>query len=31
MEAKTGIYDMVYIEQDIIYSYLSRDFPVDIT
>jgi len=26
MEAGTGIYDMVYIEQDIIYSYLARDF-----
>ena len=31
MEANTGIYDFVYIEQDIIYSYLSRDFLVDIT
>ena len=31
MEAGTGIYDMVYIEQDIIYSYLSRDFLVNIT
>jgi len=31
MEAKTGVYDFVYIEQDIIYSYLSRDFLVDIT
>ena len=31
MEAKTGIYDVVYIEQDIIYSYLSRNFLVDIT
>ncbi|MGM4913452.1 extracellular solute-binding protein [Rhizobium sp. 768_B6_N1_8] len=31
MEAKTGIYDMVYIEQDIIYSYLSRNFLVNIT
>ena len=31
MEAKTGIYDFVYIEQDIIYSYLSRDFLVDLT
>jgi multiple sugar transport system substrate-binding protein len=30
MEAETGIYDFVYIEQDIIYSYLSRDFLVDI-
>jgi multiple sugar transport system substrate-binding protein len=31
MEAKTGIYDMVYIEQDIIYSYLARDFLVNIS
>lgn len=31
MEAGTGIYDMVYIEQDIIYSYLSRDFLVNIS
>lgn len=31
MEAGTGIYDMVYIEQDIIYAYLSRDFLVDLT
>lgn len=31
MEAGTGIYDMIYIEQDIIYSYLSRDFLVDTT
>ena len=31
MEAGTGIYDMVYIEQDIIYSYLARDFLVNIT
>lgn len=31
MEAKTGIYDLVYIEQDIIYSYLSRSFLVDLT
>ena len=31
MEAGTGIYDMVYIEQDIIYAYLSRDFLVNIT
>ncbi len=31
MEAGTGIYDMVYIEQDIIYSYLARNFLVDIT
>jgi multiple sugar transport system substrate-binding protein len=31
MEAGTGIYDMVYIEQDIIYAYLSRDFLVNMT
>jgi multiple sugar transport system substrate-binding protein len=31
MEAATGIYDFVYIEQDIIYSYLARDFLVNIT
>jgi multiple sugar transport system substrate-binding protein len=31
MEAKTGIYDFVYIEQDIIYSYLARDFLVNIS
>jgi multiple sugar transport system substrate-binding protein len=31
MEAKTGIYDVVYIEQDIIYAYLARDFLIDIT
>ncbi len=31
MEAGTGIYDMVYIEQDIIYSYLARNFLVDLT
>jgi multiple sugar transport system substrate-binding protein len=31
MEAGTGIYDMVYIEQDIVYSYLSRDFLTDLT
>ena len=31
MEANTGIYDFVYIEQDIIYSYLSRNFLVDMT
>jgi multiple sugar transport system substrate-binding protein len=31
MEANTGIYDFVYIEQDIIYSYLARDFLVDIS
>jgi multiple sugar transport system substrate-binding protein len=31
MEAGTGIYDMIYIEQDIIYAYLARNFLVDIT
>ncbi len=31
MQANTGIYDFVYIEQDIIYSYLAKDFLVDIT
>lgn len=31
MEAGTGLYDMVYIEQDIIYAYLSRNFLVDVT
>lgn len=31
MEAGTGIYDVVYIEQDIIYAYLQRNFLVDIT
>lgn len=31
MEAGTGIYDMVYIEQDIVYAYLARDFLTDIT
>lgn len=31
MEANSGIYDFVYIEQDIIYSYLARDFLVNVT
>jgi multiple sugar transport system substrate-binding protein len=31
MEANTGIYDFVYIEQDIIYSYLARDFLVNVS
>ncbi|QDC10021.1 extracellular solute-binding protein [Oceanicola sp. D3] len=31
MEAGTGIYDMVYIEQDIVYAYLARDFLVNTT
>jgi len=31
MQANTGIYDFVYIEQDIIYSYLAQNYLVDIT
>jgi multiple sugar transport system substrate-binding protein len=31
MEAETGIYDFVYIEQDIIYSYLARNFLVNLS
>ncbi|MEM7128494.1 MAG: extracellular solute-binding protein [Chloroflexota bacterium] len=31
MEANTGIYDFVYIEQDIIYAYLDREFLVNLT
>ena len=31
MEAGSGIYDFVYIEQDIIYSYLAQDYLVDLT
>lgn len=31
MEAETGIYDFVYIEQDIVYSYMARDFLVNVT
>jgi multiple sugar transport system substrate-binding protein len=31
MEANTGIYDFVYIEQDAVYGYLGRDFLVDLT
>lgn len=31
MEAGTGIYDAVYVEQDIVYAYLVRDFLVNIT
>jgi multiple sugar transport system substrate-binding protein len=31
MQAGTGIYDFVYIEQDIIYSYLAKNFLVDVT
>ena len=30
MEANSGIYDFVYIEQDIVYDYLNRDFLVNI-
>jgi len=31
MEAGTGVYDFVYIEQDIIYSYLHKKFLLDMT
>lgn len=31
MEAGTGIYDMIYIEQDIVYAYMARNFLVDLT
>jgi multiple sugar transport system substrate-binding protein len=31
MEANTGIYDFVYIEQDIVYTYLGREFLTDLT
>jgi multiple sugar transport system substrate-binding protein len=31
MEANSGIYDFVYVEQDIIYSYLARDFLVNVS
>lgn len=31
MEAGTGIYDFVYIEQDIIYTYLANNYLVDLT
>ena len=31
MEANTGLYDFVYIEQDIVYAYLARNFLVDVT
>ena len=31
MQAGTGIYDFVYIEQDIIYSYLANDYLVNLT
>jgi multiple sugar transport system substrate-binding protein len=31
MEAGTGIYDFIYIEQDIVYAYLDRGFLTNIT
>lgn len=31
MEAGTGIYDFVYIEQDIIYGYLANEYLVNMT
>jgi len=31
MQAATGIYDFVYIEQDIIYSYLANNYLVNLT
>ena len=31
MEAGTGIYDFIYIEQDIVYADLARDFLVSVT
>jgi multiple sugar transport system substrate-binding protein len=31
MEANTGIYDFIYIEQDIIYTYLAREFLTNLT
>ncbi|WP_136684043.1 extracellular solute-binding protein [Falsirhodobacter xinxiangensis] len=31
MESGTGIYDMIYIEQDIVYAYLARDFLTNVT
>lgn len=31
MEAGTGIYDVVYIEQDIVYAYMARNFLVNVT
>ena len=31
MEAGTGLYDFVYIEQDIIYGYLANDYLVDLS
>jgi multiple sugar transport system substrate-binding protein len=31
MEAGTGIYDFIYVEQDFIYNYLERGFLVNVT
>ena len=31
MQAATGIYDFVYIEQDIVYSYLANNYLVNLT
>jgi multiple sugar transport system substrate-binding protein len=31
MEAATGIYDFVYIEQDIVYAYLAQDYLVNMS
>jgi len=31
MDSNTGIYDFVYVEQDIVYSYMNRNFLVDLT
>lgn len=31
MEANTGLFDFIYIEQDIVYADLSRDFLVSVT
>jgi len=31
MQADTGIYDFVYIEQDIVFTYLAQDFLTDLT
>jgi len=30
MEAGTGLYDFVYLEQDIVYAYMARNFLVDL-
>lgn len=31
MEAATGIYDFVYIEQDIVYAYMAQDYLVNMS